>query len=93
VGAGPVYRLPEGSSAEGAVVLDSNAVNAELQKRITTLEDSALYINDLANCIPEHCDWLWAIADKLTAEAAALKQSLDDQPSTGSSKAEGNERQ
>jgi hypothetical protein len=67
------------------VVLDPSAVTSELRKRIATLEDSALYINDLANCIPEHCDWLWTIADKLNAEAAALKQSLGDQSSPESS--------
>jgi hypothetical protein len=73
------------------VVLDSSAVTSELRKRIATLEESALYITDLGNCIPEHCDWLWAVADKLTAEAAALRQSLDAPSSTGPSKAEADE--
>ncbi len=44
--------------------------------RITTLEDSAAFINDLANALPEHQDWLWRIADNLTTEAQTLKRTL-----------------
>jgi len=47
----------------------------ERTEKIKTLEESALYINDLANCIPEHHDWLSSLADRLTAEAAELKKS------------------
>ncbi len=53
----------------------------ELRERIATLEDSALYITDLAICLPEHADWLWCIVDRLTAEAAALKGRLREQSS------------
>ncbi len=50
--------------------------------RITTLEDSAAFINDLANALPEHQVWLWRIADNLTAEAQTLKRSLATYPET-----------
>jgi hypothetical protein len=58
-------------------VCDSAQATGELRKQIKTLQDSALYLNDLANQLPEHSDWLWRLAMKLTSEAESLQQRLE----------------
>ncbi len=49
------------------------SAGCKLEDRIRTLEDSASLLVDLANGLPEHSEWLWDIADKLTNEAATLE--------------------
>ncbi len=56
----------------------SEVAGAELGERIRTLEESALYIRDLANCIPEHSDWLWRIENQITSEVQRLRESQPD---------------
>ncbi len=53
----------------------SELSGAEVDEKIRTLEESALYIRDLANCIPEHSDWLWRIESQIASEVQRLRQS------------------
>ena len=53
----------------------------ELRNEIVSLEERALFIADLANCIPEHQDWLWRSEERLTDEAERLKRLLADEES------------
>jgi len=53
----------------------------ELRNEIVSLEERALYMADLANCIPEHQDWLWRSEERLTDEAERLKRLLAEEES------------
>lgn len=44
-----------------------------VNSKIAELEESAHVIADLANCLPDHSEWLWRLADRLAAEAAELQ--------------------
>jgi hypothetical protein len=37
--------------------------------KIVGLEERALYMADLANCLPDHQDWLWRTHGRLRLEA------------------------
>ncbi len=51
----------------------SIAAKYDIATKIKTLEESACFLVDLANGLPEHSAWLWDIVDKLTDETAALQ--------------------
>ena len=53
----------------------------ELQNEIVSLEERALYMADLANCLPDHQDWLWRAEDRLRREAECLKRLLAEKES------------
>lgn len=53
----------------------------ELRNEIASLEERALFMADLANCIPDHQDWLWRAEDRLRREAERLKRLLADEES------------
>jgi 3-methyladenine DNA glycosylase Tag len=56
--------------------MQSAAISAsdKLGDKIKTLEESASFIADLAKSVPEHSEWLWDIAEKLTHEATVLQR-------------------
>lgn len=47
-----------------------------LADKIEQMEQSALYLVELAGCIHEHGDMLFRIADNLQAEAAKLRSQM-----------------
>ncbi len=51
----------------------SIAARYDITSKIKTLEESACLIVDLASGLPEHSEWLWDIAEKLTKEVAVLQ--------------------
>jgi hypothetical protein len=53
----------------------------ELRNEIVSLEERALYMADLANCLLEHQDWLWRAHDRLRFEAERFKHLLADEES------------
>ena len=53
----------------------------ELRNEIVSLEERALYLADLANCLPDHQDWLWRAHDRLRLEGERFKRLLADEES------------
>jgi hypothetical protein len=53
----------------------------ELRNEIVSLEERALFMGDLANCMPEHQVWLWASEERLRDEAERLKRLLAEEES------------
>jgi hypothetical protein len=49
-----------------------------LRNEIVSLEERALYMADLANCLPDHQDWLWRAHDRLRREGERFKRLLAD---------------
>lgn len=45
----------------------------ELQNKIVSLEERALYLADLANCMPDHQGWLWNAEEHVRREVERLK--------------------
>jgi hypothetical protein len=48
----------------------------ELRNEIVSLEERALYMADLANCLPDHQDWLWRAHDHLRSEVERRRRLL-----------------
>jgi hypothetical protein len=48
----------------------------ELRNEIVSLEERALFVADLANCLPDHQDWLRKAEERLRREAECLKRLL-----------------
>jgi hypothetical protein len=57
----------------------------ELRNEIVRLEEWALYLADLSNCLPEHQDWMFAAEERLHREAERLKRLVAEEES-GSNK-------
>jgi hypothetical protein len=53
----------------------------ELRDEIVSLEERTLYMADLANCLPDHQDWLWSAEERLRREAECLKRLLAEKES------------
>jgi len=53
----------------------------ELRNEIVSLEERALYMADLANCLPEHQEWLWRAEERLRREAERLKRLMTGEES------------
>jgi hypothetical protein len=53
----------------------------ELRNEIVSLERRALFVADLANCLPDHQDWLRKAEDRLRREAERLRRLLADEES------------
>jgi hypothetical protein len=48
----------------------------ELKHNLEALEESARIVEDLANGLPDHAEWLWRLADRLTSEATRMRSRL-----------------
>jgi hypothetical protein len=53
----------------------------ELRDEIVSLEERTLYMADLANCLPDHQDWLWRAEKRLRCEAERINRLLADEES------------
>jgi hypothetical protein len=47
--------------------------------KIVGLEERALYMADLANCLPDQQDWLWRAEERLRRKAERVKRLLADE--------------
>jgi len=52
-----------------------------MRSEIVSLDERALYMIDLANCLLEHQDWLWRAHDRRRLEGERVKRLLADEES------------
>jgi hypothetical protein len=52
-----------------------------MRNEIVSLEERALYMADLAYCLPDQQDWLWRAEERLRREAERLMRLMTDEES------------